>query len=576
MISKALICLALASSTLGAVINAPAHIPDAFKAAGTAPDSQPVTITLHLKEADMPGLTTRMQQIASSGGAWLTPDQLAQYVTPTPTTTSAVKSFLTSAKVPESAVSFNSYGDIATVTTTAGTLKTLFPSTDFTLYNYLSNTIVRTTSLTIPDSIFGAISHVGGLLEFPQIMHFAPASLERVKADLLDKRADITDCDSSHVTPSCLRHYYGTYNYKPDSSKLGNPDITVMGYIGQYVSQADLAAFLAKYRPDAANYNIPIVLAAGGINDPTNPGVEAMLDVETVVAATYPLKSNFISFGTPNDADDIFAQTFDYLRVSDHRPSVVTISYGADEKGFSQPQAEAMCNSAQKLSALGTTIVISSGDRGIDGSGITNNDVCLATALSPFIPTYPGGCPYVSSIGATQGFPEVMVSATIPDVDGFFSGAGRSNMFPIPSFQSKQVATSDSLLKPLQTPPGSYNKTGRSFPDYVAAGLNYAVIVKGQEELVGGTSASAPTTASVFALLNNALLSAGKSTLGWSQPRLYPLASSAFNDIQSGGSYGCALSSSVTPIGFPAHLGFDGASGIGSPRFESIRSALGA
>ena len=172
--------------------------------------------------------------------------------------------------------------------------------------------------------------------------------------------------------------------------------------------------------------------------------------------------------------------------------------------------------------------------------------------------------------------PEVMVTTTLPAEDGFFSGAGASNYFPIPSYQAKQVAAYDPQLNFLMTPPGSYNKTGRRFPDTTACGLGYAVIQNGAEVIVGGTSASAPTTASVYALLNNALKSKGKAYLGWAQPKLYPLESNGFNDITSGGSYGCGANSALTPIGFPAKAGWDGASGLGSPKFVQLRSGLGA
>ena len=52
---------------------------------------------------------------------------------------------------------------------------------------------------------------------------------------------------------------------------------------------ADLKTFNQKYRSDAAGYSIPIQLRNGATNDQSNPGVEAMLDVETVVSQTYPL-----------------------------------------------------------------------------------------------------------------------------------------------------------------------------------------------------------------------------------------------------------------------------------------------
>lgn len=71
-----------------------------------------------------------------------------------------------------------------------------------------------------------------------------------------------------------------------------------------------------------------------------------------------------------------------------------------------------MCNYAKQLTALGTTIVVASGDNGVNG-GHPGQETC-----PPFKPTYPSGCQYVLSVGATVGFPERSVSY----VDDLFWG----------------------------------------------------------------------------------------------------------------------------------------------------------
>ena len=108
--------------------------------------------------------------------------------------------------------------------------------------------------------------------------------------------------------------------------------------------------------------------------------------------------------GTSSTAGDIFLITFQqFLALSvSARPSVITVSYGSDETDMTRAQATTMCNAAQQLAAAGMTIVFSSGDDGVDGSG---GETC-----PKFVVTYPGGCPYILSVGATQSFsPEVMV-----------------------------------------------------------------------------------------------------------------------------------------------------------------------
>lgn len=49
-----------------------------------------------------------------------------------------------------------------------------------------------------------------------------------------------------------------------------------------------------------------------------------------------------------------------------------------------------------------------------------------------------------------------------------------------------------------------------------------------------GTSCSTPIFASIIALLNDELVAAGKSPLGFLNPWLYSTAASAFKDITSG------------------------------------------
>lgn len=114
-----------------------------------------------------------------------------------------------------------------------------------------------------------------------------------------------------------------------------------------------------------------------------------------------------------------------------------------------------------------------------------------------------------------------------------FSSGGFSNVFARPSYQFAAVS---SYLKQLgNTNAGLYNTTGRGFPDVSAQGQNFAAVFQGVNSTFGGTSASAPTFASVVALLNSELIAAGKSSLGFLNPLLYASAS-AFNDITTGGS----------------------------------------
>jgi hypothetical protein len=84
---------------------------------------------------------------------------------------------------------------------------------------------------------------------------------------------------------------------------------------------------------------------------------------------------------------------------------------------------------------------------------------------------------------------------------------------------------------------------------------------------VDGTSASTPTAASIFALVNNARIAKGKNRLGFLNPTLYSSKiSSTFTDIIIGNAAGCGV------VGFQATDGWDAATGLGTPGELRIRS----
>ena len=72
-------------------------------------------------------------------------------------------------------------------------------------------------------------------------------------------------------------------------------------------------------------------------------------------------------------------------------------------------------------------------------------------------------------------------------------------------------------------------------------------------------SAATPTAASVIALVNDALLAAGKPVLGFMNPWLYSEGYKAFTDVTNGSAMGC------NTTGFPAQVGWDAVTGFGTP-----------
>ncbi len=84
-----------------------------------------------------------------------------------------------------------------------------------------------------------------------------------------------------------------------------------------------------------------------------------------------------------------------------------------------------------------------------------------------------------------------------------------------------------------------------------------------------GTSGSSPICASVFSLLNDALISEGKPPVGFINPWLYSHGYKSFTDVTNGSSSGC------NTTGFPAAPGWDAVTGFGTPYLPKLLEAFG-
>jgi tripeptidyl-peptidase I len=230
-----------------------------------------------------------------------------------------------------------------------------------------------------------------------------------------------------------------------------------------------------------------------------------------------------------------------YIHQQDVLPQTITTSYGEDEQSVPSSYAMEVCSLFGQLGARGvsvgryffhapltpfqlyiadTLLVFSSGHTGVASACQTND----GKNTTRFLPIFPAACPYVTSIRATRNVePEVVMS---------FSSGGFSDLFPRPDYQNHAVNEFFEYLGDQWK--GLYNPNGRGFPDVAAQGVRFHVIDKngGPAELdlqFSGTSASAPTFASIIALLNNARLSTGLLPLGFLNPWIYSTGRHAMN-----------------------------------------------
>jgi kumamolisin len=136
-------------------------------------------------------------------------------------------------------------------------------------------------------------------------------------------------------------------------------------------------------------------------------------------------------------------------------------------------------------------------------------------------------------------------------------GGGVSDVYPVPSWQAGAGV-------PVSASGGG---SGRGVPDVAGNAdplTGYLVVVDGQQEPIGGTSAVAPLWAGLIARLAQAT---GK-TFGLMQPLLYAgvapgTAQPGFNDIVAGGNGA-----------YQAGPGWDACTGLGSPNGAALLKLL--
>ncbi|KAL7928922.1 subtilisin-like protein [Trichoderma chlorosporum] len=450
--------------------------------------------------------------------------------------------------------------------------------------------------------------------------HFRPFP-ELHKAPSKD---DLSNCDQV-ITPQCLQ---ALYNFKaPDpNAKVSKNNSFGLFEEGDYYAQSDFNSFFTEYFPTIPNGTHPTLNSIDGGFAPVAPedaGGESNLDFELAYPIIYPQTTTlfqtddtfYASDGNPTVAG-IFNTFFDALDGSyctysafgetgndpkldpvypdPHRggykgklmcgvykpTNVISISYGVQESDLPAYYQQRQCNEFLKLALQGVSIFVASGDTGVGGEpGDTDADFygCLRND-DVFSPTQPNSCPWLTNVGATKVYPgktvydpESAVFDPSPTFN-FSSGGGFSNIFPIPDYQKKAVASYFENYNPsypyyyngqYQNSTGIYNRNGRGIPDVAANGDNIAVWVNSTNGLSGGTSASSPIFASLINRIVEERIKIGKGRLGLINAVLYENPG-VLNDITNGTNPGCGT------LGFNATKGWDPVTGLGTPNYEKM------
>jgi kumamolisin len=264
---------------------------------------------------------------------------------------------------------------------------------------------------------------------------------------------------------------------------------------------------------------------------------EVMLDIE-VIGALAPAASILVYFA-PNTTNGFYDAVAAALHDTARRPSVVSISWGQAESGWTAAAMDSYDALFADAATLGVTIYAAAGDGGAaDGATGLNAD-------------FPASSPHVVGCGGTKLTDTGEVVWNENASGNGATGGGVSVHFGLPGYQAT-----------AKVPVRADGKPGRGVPDVAGNAdplTGYRVRVDGQDLVIGGTSAVAPLWAGLTLLANQS----NHGPAGAPHDRLYA-SPTAFTDITSGGN-----------DGYEAGPGWDACTGLGTPKGPNIVQALG-
>jgi hypothetical protein len=373
------------------------------------------------------------------------------------------------------------------------------------------------------------------------------------------------------------------YNVAP----LYQRGITGSGQKVVVVGQSDI--HLSDIEHFRTEYGLPVndpklVLVSGSADPGVSPNdlIESSLDLE-------------YAGGIAPNATILFVYSTDVwtsiqFAIDQALAPVISTSYGFCEPQISSTPATTAAflqSLAQQGNSMGITWVASSGDTGAADCDPSSEQVAkqgLAVDLPASVPevTAVGGTEFVDGSGTYWGttnksngssalsyIPEMAWNDTSSIGTLLATGGGASIFFPKPAWQNG---------------PGVPNDNARDVPDIsfaAAVGHDpYQIYVNGAPLYVGGTSAPTPVFSGMLALLNQFLAANGGPTQagqGNINPALYRLSQAGlgiFHDVTAGsnvvpcasGSPNCASGQ----FGYPAGVGYDLATGLGSLNFYNL------
>ena len=571
---------------------------------GTPVDPSTIfTLRVHLKQQNVVEFEQRVYDMSTPGhasyGAHMTQTAINRMLNPTDETVALVTAWLSSAALEHKPLLDSNFLYINISISAAERL--LDAKYAFYRNKGTGKVILRTLGYGLPVELHEHIDMIHPTIYFPSVNAMKTTTSDKELTSVNRRRSsghavryqdhkigkrrsssrataptgpEVASCNAT-VTPACVKALYGFQNFVPPIGH-GNK-FAIAAYLEEYVQNDDLVLFEQLYANQTAGVSYSFVSVNGGLNTQNygQDSVEAAIDIQYGISLNYPTPVSYYqtagrppfnaSLQTSTDDSEPYLQWLTYMLALNENeiPQVVSTSYADEEQSVPIAYARIVCGLFAQLAARGVSALFATGDDG-PGRVCISNDGKNATK---FLPTFPASCPFVTAVGATQHIePEQGVS---------FSGGGFSNYFSRPGYQERDVR--EYLERDGKKWAAYYNASGRAYPDVSAQGTNVSIIYWGGHRYEAGTSCSTPIFASIISLINAERLSRRLKPLGFLNPWLYGKGREGLVDIVTGGSTGCGSTypgAQIPGAGWEAVVGWDPATGLGTPRFGGLLGSI--
>uniref|UniRef100_UPI003EBB3CD7 S53 family peptidase n=1 Tax=Actinacidiphila sp. bgisy145 TaxID=3413792 RepID=UPI003EBB3CD7 len=350
----------------------------------------------------------------------------------------------------------------------------------------------------------------------------------------------------------------------------------------------DIAAYQSCY---GTKVSVSAVKVDGGPTAPADTvdaygsqvGVESALDIEDLIGLVP--QASLVVYQGPDAAAASDQDVLDVYQkmVTDNKVKVISTSWGActadQSSAFLQGENQIFAEAA----AQGQTVTAASGDDGsgdcwYDGNGDGTNDDPNGGRVAV---DDPAGQPYVLGVGGTT-MTGSKATQSAWNSEGGATGGGVSSYFSMDAASGYQADRRGTGY--FDACSAGVDKDCRQVPDVAAlADPDQGYLVDWGEAskdpadagwyIIGGTSGASPTWAALAAQADLDLGCAADGPIGFANPALYRLPSSAFHDITDGTNI--VPGQNLQPAGlYTAGPGYDLTTGLGTP--QNARTTIAA